>query len=440
VSRIAVAGTGYVGLTTGVCFAHLGHTVSCIDVDQGKIDSLRAGEVPIFEPGLEELIRETVGAGRLSFTSDYDVGLESAEFVFIAVGTPTAADGVSADTSYLRQAAHQIATSLGEPAIIVNKSTSPIGTAFELQRILELDNPTLAPWVVVTNPEFLREGSAVFDCLHPSRIVLGAVKPSDCDKVARLYAGFDCPIIRTDLPSAEMIKYASNAFLATKISFINEVARICQALDADVNTVADGMGMDARIGRAGMNAGLGYGGSCFPKDVAALSHMAESAGLHPQLLKAVTDINDDQRRWAVDSLAEALAGLEGRTVAIWGLTFKPETDDLRFSPAVDIARRLIEKGASIRAYDPEAGATGLPIVTCRSAADATADADALLVATEWAEFLSVNWESIARAMRGNLVLDGRNCLDPARVEGAGLNYLGVGRRCPAASEELLSAR
>ena len=296
-----------------------------------------------------------MAAGRLCFSAEYEDGLRDAQFVFLAVGTPTAADGQAADLGYLSAAAAAVARSLETSAIVVNKSTSPIGTGQLLARLMHTERPELAPWAVVSNPEFLREGCAVHDCLHPARIILGADDAAAAEKVATLYQSLDSPVLITDLNSAEMIKYASNAFLATRISFINEVARICSALGADVQTVARGMGLDPRIGPDFLEAGLGYGGSCFPKDVAALTHMAARAGLHPQLLHAVTEINDDQRRWVVDKLREQLGTLERRTIAIWGLAFKANTDDLREAPALDIIRRLTERGASVRAYDPVAG-------------------------------------------------------------------------------------
>jgi len=440
VSRISVVGTGYVGLTTGVCFAHLGHTVSCIDVDHEKVEQLRTGSVPIYEPGLEALLSAGLDAERLDFTTDYPAGLAGAEFVFIAVGTPMADDGGSAEMRYVYDAAASIARSLTEPAVIINKSTSPIGTGDSIRRVLEENNPALSPWVVVSNPEFLREGSAVEDCLNPARVVLGSHDSENCSRVARLYENFGCPIIRTDIHSAEMIKYASNAFLATKISFINEVARICDALDADVSTVAAGMGLDTRIGREFLNAGLGYGGSCFPKDVAALTRMADDAGLHPQLLKAVADINADQRRWVVDSVARELDSLDTQVIAIWGLAFKPDTDDLRFSPALDIAERLIAAGARLRAYDPVATPAHLEAEVCESAIEAASGADAIVICTEWAEFQGVDWNSVAAAMRGTLVFDGRNAVMPAGVAEAGLRYVGVGRRAASSAAEFLAVR
>jgi UDPglucose 6-dehydrogenase len=431
-AQITVVGTGYVGLTTGVCFAHMGHSVVCLDIDAAKVARLQSGEIPIYEPGLGEIAAESVAAGRLRFSDNYAEALSATEFVFIAVGTPTAPDGYSADMRFVHAAAREIARTLPTPAIIVNKSTSPIGTGNHLAEILAEARPEFAPWQVVSNPEFLREGSAVHDCLHPARIVLGASDPIAAGAVAVLYEMIDAPIISTDLPTAEMIKYASNAFLATRISFINEVARICDRLDADVSVVAEGMGLDPRIGPSFLQAGLGYGGSCFPKDVSALSHMAASAGLHPQLLRTVSTINDDQRTWIVDRIQELLGSLENATIALWGLTFKPHTDDLRHAPALDIARRLTERGARIRAYDPIAGEAvsqmGLDMTICPTAMGAVTGADVLLLATEWDEFLAQDWRQVARLMRGTLFIDGRNCVDPQSVFQAGLRYHGVGRR------------
>ncbi len=427
-ARISLVGAGYVGLTTGVCFAHLGHDVALIDIDHEKISRLNAGDVPIFEPGLKEMIQENVVAGRLRFTENYEQGLAGAEFVFIAVGTPTAPDGHSADMRFVHAAARSIASSLAAPAVIVNKSTSPIGTADGIREIFEIHRSEFTPWRVVSNPEFLREGSAIYDCLHPNRVVLGADDRQSAEKVAHLYGGLNCPVIISDLHTAEMIKYASNAFLATKISFINEVARICDALGADVSTVAEGMGLDSRIGKEFLNAGLGYGGSCFPKDVAALTDMAAGAGLHPQLLSAVSDINVDQRRWIVDMLASHLGGLEGQEIAVLGMTFKPNTDDTRQAPALDVASRLLRAGAHVRLYDPVASSTGVEAVVVSSTMEAIDGADAVLIATEWEEFCHLNWTTAASTMRGRVVLDGRNCLDPAVIAEAGLTYVGVGRR------------
>ncbi|MDQ2743567.1 MAG: UDP-glucose/GDP-mannose dehydrogenase family protein, partial [Chloroflexota bacterium] len=412
---ISMVGTGYVGLTTAACLAEMGHTICCIDIDREKIARLQLGDIPIHEPGLGTMIETNAGEGRLRFSDDYPDGLRDAQFVVLAVGTPSAADGKAADLRYLYAAAKMVGRALPSQAVIINKSTSPIGTGGIITRLLDAERPDLAPWSVVSNPEFLREGSAVHDCLHPARVVLGANDPVSAGKVASLYQSLDCPVVVTDLNTAEMVKYAANAFLATRISFINEVARICDALDADVRTVVRGMGLDPRIGPAFLEAGLGYGGSCFPKDVAALTHMATCAGIRPQLLPAVINVNDAQRAWVAERMGEYLGDVRGRTIAMWGLTFKPNTDDLRESPALDIAWRLVKEGAKIRAYDPMASEAardlGLPITVCASAYEATLGADAILLATDWDEFLTIRWDRVAHLMRGTLVFDGRNCLD-----------------------------
>ncbi len=426
-ARIAIVGVGYVGLTTGACLAQSGHVVACVDVDHARIEGLRRGVVPIFEPGLTDIVADNQRTGRLTFTTDFGEALADVEFVFIAVGTPMADDGRSADLRFVHSAVRDIGRHLMAPAIVINKSTSPIGTGCAISRILEEENPRLSPWRVVSNPEFLREGCAVFDCLHPARIVLGGTDEPTLEAVAELYADLRCPVIKTDLNSAEMIKYASNAFLATRISFINEVARICDALDADVSTVAQGMGLDPRIGQEFLRAGLGYGGSCFPKDVAALRAMAADAGLHPQLLMAVAEINDDQRRWVVERLERELGGIQGKVVAIFGLSFKPETDDLRGAPALDIASRLSALGAEIRVYDPVVRGRVGGAVVCSSVESTAESADAILLATDWSEFRGVDWNKVRSVMRGRLVFDGRNLLDPEQVEAAGLKYVGVGR-------------
>ncbi|HLJ67316.1 MAG TPA: UDP-glucose/GDP-mannose dehydrogenase family protein [Chloroflexota bacterium] len=444
-ARVSIIGTGYVGLTTGACFAHLGHDVTCIDIDREKIARLREGDVPIYEPGLNELIDTNVREGRLHFSDDYTDGLRDAEIVYLAVGTPTAPDGKSADLKYVYAAAASVARALNSPAIVVNKSTSPVGTATAVARILDAERPEFAPWRVASNPEFLQEGSAVHDCLNPARVVIGASDPESADHVASLYDGMTCPIVTTDLNTAEMIKYASNAFLATRISFVNEVARIADALDADIKTVTYGMGLDPRIGPAFLNAGLGYGGSCFPKDVLALAHMGASAGIEPLLLESVTQVNSDQRRWVVERISEELGGLAGRTIGLWGLTFKPNTDDVREAPALDIARQLADRGATIRAYDPMGGQharnLGFPGVVTASPYDTASGADALLLATEWDEFLTVDWNRVAYRMRGSLVFDGRNRLDAEEIARSGLRYVGIGRRTvePSTDAEEISA-
>ncbi|MFN2169596.1 MAG: UDP-glucose dehydrogenase family protein, partial [Anaerolineae bacterium] len=330
--NISVIGTGYVGLVTGTCFADLGNRVVCVDINEEKIAALKAGQMPIYEPGLEEMVERNVRAGRLHFTTSYREALADAEFVFIAVGTPSGVDG-EADLRYVRMAAEEIAETMAQPLIIVNKSTVPVGTGDWVADIISRHQERPIDFAVVSNPEFLREGAAISDFLNPDRVVLGSLNKEAAEKVAQLHLALRAPIVVTDLRTAEMIKYASNAFLATRISFINEIAAICEELGADVKEVAAGMGYDRRIGRYFLDAGLGYGGSCFPKDVLALEHMALIHGAHPSLLRAVMEINRDQRRKAIHKLRQELGGLQDRTIGLLGLAFKPNTDDMREAPA-----------------------------------------------------------------------------------------------------------
>src|SRR2546429_2370401 len=352
-SAIAVIGTGYVGLTTAVCLAKLGHQVVGVDIDEAKVARLRSGQATIYEPGLEELMQETQKSGRLVFTGDYREGIPAADFVFIAVGTPPGRRG-EADLVYVKQAAKAIAGAMKKSVTIVNKSTVPIGTGNIVARIVGENLGKEIPFHVVSNPEFLREGSAIHDFMHPDRLVFGSHDEPAARAVAALYSELDTKILITDLHTAEMIKYASNAFLATRISFINEMARICERVDADVKVVSEGMGMDRRIGPLFLDAGIGYGGSCFPKDVKALARMAETLGYHPELLDAVMEINVDQRTLFVEKLREVLGGLRDQVIAILGLAYKPNTDDVREAPAIDVIQSLQQKGAQVRAYDPKA--------------------------------------------------------------------------------------
>src|SRR5256714_2943409 len=380
----------------------MGNQVTCVDILPEKIEGLKQGILPIYEPGLEELVERNVHAGRLNFTTSYREGLDNCDFIFIAVNTPTGTSQGGADMRYVESAARGIAQELDHYAIIINKSTVPVGSGDVVTRILRknLARPEV-PFGVVSNPEFLREGSAVQDFQSPDRVVLGSSDAQAAQRVATLYLPLRAPIVITDLYTAEMIKYASNAFLATKISFINEIAQICERLGADVKEVAAGMGCDKRIGRALRDAGLRYGGSCFPKDVRASSHMAGEAGLHPQLLNAVMDINYDQRRLVVTKLSSILGSLRGCTIGILGLAFKPNTDDMREAPSVDIIRWITGQGAMVQVYDPVASQTGhealdregihLDAVTfCENAYEVAQDADALVIVTEWNEFKSLN--------------------------------------------------
>ncbi len=432
--NICVIGTGYVGLVTGTCLADMGNQVTCVDIIAEKIEKLKAGILPIYEPGLAELVERNVQADRLHFTTSYAEGLANAEFIFIAVGTPTGQDGHGADLQYVESAARAIAQNLDHYAVIINKSTVPVGTGDIVANVIRqnLKHPDVH-FSVVSNPEFLREGAAVNDFLQPDRIVLGSTDREAANLVAELYLPLRARMVITDIYTAEMIKYASNAFLATKISFINEIARICERLGADVKEVAAGMGYDNRIGRAFLDAGLGYGGSCFPKDVKALAHMAAEAGLHPQLLNAVMEINQDQRRLVVDKLVSLLGGLRGTVIGVLGLAFKPNTDDMREAPSVDIIRWLLAQGASVRAYDPIATETaqqalaGLEVTYCKTSYEVAEGADALVVVTEWNEFKSLNMVRIRDSMRRPILVDGRNVYEPAEMQRLGFTYRGMGR-------------
>ena len=429
-SAIAVIGTGYVGLTTAVCLAKLGHRVVGVDIDEAKVARLRSGVATIYEPGLEELMQETQKSGRLVFTSDYREGIPAADFVFIAVGTPPGRRG-EADLVYVKQAAKGIAGAMKKSVTIVNKSTVPIGTGNIVARIVGENLRDEIPFHVVSNPEFLREGSAIHDFMNPDRLVFGSHDEPAARAVAALYSKLDTRILVTDLHTAEMIKYASNAFLATRISFINEMARICERVDADVKVVSEGMGMDRRIGPLFLDAGIGYGGSCFPKDVKALARMAETMGYHPELLDAVMEINLDQRTLVVEKLREVLGGLRGQVIGLLGLSFKPNTDDVREAPAIDVIENLLQKGADIRAYDPKA----MPVLKaqmnsieyCQDPYAVATGADALLVVTEWDEFRQLDLDRIKGLMRRPVIVDGRNIFDPKTMRDRGFVYRGVGR-------------
>lgn len=429
-AKICVIGTGYVGLVTGTCFADMGHSVTCLDIDESRIDQLNLGVMPIYEPGLEQLVDQNVEAGRLEFTTSYPKALDGSEFAFIAVGTPSSEDG-EADMQYVRSAIDSIAENLDHPVIIVNKSTVPVGTGDWVAEIIQERNGKNTPkFSVVSNPEFLREGTAVNDFMQPDRVVLGSTDSEAADKVAELYQALRSPIMITDLRTAEMVKYASNAYLASRISFINEIANICESLGADVREVARGMGMDKRIGPAFLDAGLGWGGSCLPKDVKALAHMAATHGAHPQLLQAVMDINLNQRSLAVRKLEQALGVLKGKTIGVLGLSFKPNTDDTRDSPSLDIIRMLLAKGASVQGFDPQAMKASqeeVPeLITCQNPYDVAEGADALLLATEWNEFKSLDFKRIKANMRGRVIVDGRNIWDGCELHDLGFTYFGMG--------------
>ena len=429
--NITVIGVGYVGLVSGACFADLGNRVTCLDISEERIENLNKGIMPIYEPGLEELVERNVKGGRLIFTSKYNDALKDAEFVFIAVGTPSDVDG-QADLRYVRMAAEAVADVMDHPLIVVNKSTVPVGTGDWVADIIRNRRPDAPKFSVVSCPEFLREGSAISDFMNPDRTVLGSTDKEAAEKVAQLHLPLRSTIMITDLRTAEMIKYASNAFLAAKISFINEMANICEALGADVKEVSYGMGLDKRIGHHFLDAGLGWGGSCFPKDVKALAYMAETEGRNPHLLHAVMDINTDQRTSPIRKLKALLGGsLNGKTVGILGLAFKPNTDDMRDAPAIDIVRHLMKEGATVRAYDPVAmdnAARILPdIEMCHDAYEVAEGADALLLVTEWNEFKHLDLAKIKQLMKTPILVDGRNVYDPGMVSTQGFTYRGMGR-------------
>ncbi len=430
-SSIAVVGCGYVGLTTGACFAQLGHDVVCADVDEDRIERLRRGEVPIVEAGLDNLVREGLDAGRLSFVVGAASAAARAEFVYLCVPTPQGADG-SADLRYIEAAAREIAPVLQPEAVVVNKSTVPVGSTRVVERALNRDDV-----VVVSNPEFLREGSAVRDFLNPDRIVIGSDDQAAAVRVASLYLGLASPHIVTDPASAETIKYASNAFLATKISFVNAVAAVCEAVGADMNHVVLGMGYDRRIGHDFLKPGPGFGGSCFPKDSRALIRIAEDAGYDFDLLKGVVAVNEEQfDRVAAKARMMAGGSLDGVAVGVWGLTFKARTDDLRDSPALSVIGRLRAEGAVIRAFDPTVAP---PVAPHKAAAlegvEVVADAYAacegaavLLVLTEWEEFKWLDFDKVAEVMAARAVVDARNVLDREALRRRGFAFQGIGRR------------
>jgi UDPglucose 6-dehydrogenase len=426
-----VGGGGYVGLGYAVALAELGHQVVGLDIDVARVDRLNQGQSPIYEAGLPEMLERGLAAGRLRFTADYASAVPESEIVFLCTGTPSLSDG-EADLRQVRAASMSIGSHLkpGRSTIIVNKSTMPVGAAELVAGIIAEHAPAEASFAVVSNPEFLREGRVLEDILRPDRIVLGGDNEVALAAVAALYAPFDAPIVTTDHRSAELIKYAANAFLATKISFINDIARLCERLGADVSVVAQGIGADARIGPRFLRAGIGFGGSCFPKDVGALTRMAEGAGLHPGLLRSVLEINRDAQRRFVARADELLGGLDGREICVWGLAFKEDTDDLRESPAVAVAEMLVERGATVRAHDPAAlenAALRLPRVHLyQDPYQAATGADAVMLCTPWAIYKAIDFSRLAEVMRGDLLLDGRNMLDRATVHAADLRYEGIG--------------
>jgi UDPglucose 6-dehydrogenase len=428
--QICVVGVGYVGLVTAACFADLGNRVSALDVNEQRVENLKKGIMPIYEPGLEELVARNVKAGRITFTTSYKDALKGAEYAFIAVGTPSGAKG-EADLQYVSAAAKSIAENMTEPLVVINKSTVPIGTGDWVADIVKKSQLKPIDFAVVSCPEFLREGSAISDFMSPHRTVIGSTDKDAANKVAHLHLPLRAPIVITDLRTAEMIKYASNAFLATKISFINELADLCEKVGADIKEVAAGMGYDARIGRYFLDAGLGWGGSCFPKDVEALAFMAKENGLNPRILDMTMKVNYDRRKEAVKRVDEMVGGLKGKTIGLLGLAFKPNTDDMRDAPAIDIAKALKKAGSTVRGYDPVAMEVARPLLPSVELFDdpykLAKGCDALMVITEWNEFKQLDLDKIKSLLKNPVIYDGRNIYDPKLMVGMGFTYRSIGR-------------
>lgn len=430
--NVAILGTGYVGLSTGVCLSEIGHRVVCIDLDEQKINNLIQGISPIYEPGLENLLIKNIEVGRMEFTTSHRDGLKGAEIIIIAVGTPQKNDG-AADLSYLEQAVKDISIHLEQSAIVVLKSTVPVGTNEYIKSILDDRCCKQAAIEIISNPEFLRQGSAIMDTMKADRIIIGYANREAANKVLEMYRPLNVPFLLTSIRSAEMIKYASNSFLATKISFINEVANLCEAVGADIKEVAEGMGKDKRIGEAFLRPGIGYGGSCFPKDVKALLHTADLHGVHFSLLKETIAINDLQQETLVRKAMNRFGDLKGKKIALLGLAFKPETDDMREAPSIKISRLLTNLGAEVVAYDPVAKDNarkilGDTITYSSSINEAVLNSDAVFIITEWKEIKNVDMAKLLKNMRHPIIFDGRNCLDEESVRACeALEYYPIGR-------------
>ena len=431
--QIAVIGTGYVGLVTGAGLADFGNDVTCVDIDVNKIEALKQGKIPIYEPGLDKLVSKNVHEGRLNFTTELATSIGAARAIFIAVGTPPRPDG-SADLRYVQEVARSIAEHMNGPKLVITKSTVPIGTGRMIEKIIA-ESGKGHQASVVSNPEFLREGSAIEDFMRPDRVVIGATDRESIELMKEIYAplhSLEIPFVVTNVESSELIKYASNGFLATKISFINEIAVLCEKIGADVHDVAIGMGLDSRIGPKFLQAGPGFGGSCFPKDTLAVADIARQYDYSFQIIEAVLRVNDEIKARMVDKVAEALGDVNGKTVGLLGLAFKPETDDMRDSPTIPLIAGLQKRGATIRAYDPQAmenAKTMFENVTfCGNAYDAAKDADVLVIATEWNEFRALNLSRLKSLVRQPLIVDLRNLYDPHRMKTEGFRYVSVGRK------------
>lgn len=432
--NIAVVGTGYVGLVTGTCFADLGVSVTCIDNDKNKISNLKNGKIPIYEPGLEEMVKTNIQEGRLAFTTDITEGVGNSLVVFIAVGTPQSDDG-SADLSYVDQVAKEVALNMTDYKVIVTKSTVPVGTGARIRKIIEKNQKTPLKFDIVSNPEFLREGSAIEDFMRPDRVVIGADSEQAVAIMKDLYRPLfliETPFVITNIESSEMIKYASNAFLAVKISFINEIANLCELAGADVHTVARGMGLDGRIGPKFLHAGPGYGGSCFPKDTKAIVQIAQNLGYNLEIIPAAIHVNETQRLRMVDKIVNAIGGnVKGVTIGFLGLAFKPNTDDMREAPSIGVISKLQEMGAVIQAFDPAAIEESKKhmknIKYCDDPYQAITGCDACVLATEWNQFRKMDLDKIKELMKNPVFIDLRNVYDEEQMRSAGFKYIGVGR-------------
>jgi UDPglucose 6-dehydrogenase len=429
--RVAIIGSGYVGLVTGTCLSEIGHTVICVDNNEQKVAQLRRGKVPIYEPGLDEMIRRNMDAGRLAFSSNIKDAVKASDIIFIAVGTPPREDG-SADLSFVENVARQIAEAMDSYKIIVEKSTVPVETGEKVKRTIQLYNKKGIEFDMVSNPEFLKEGDAMEDFMHPDRIVIGVESKKAEAMMRELYKPIDTKIIVTDIKSAEIIKHASNSFLATKISFINAVAQICERTGADVKKVAEGMGADSRIGPKFLAAGIGYGGSCFPKDVDAFIKIAEKNGYEFKMLKEVQAINKSQRQHFIRKIHDTLWVVKDKQIAIWGLSFKPNTDDMREAPSIDVINSLQKEGAKIRVYCPGAMDKARELLSnveyCSNPYEAVDDADALIIMTDWVHFKEADMEKVKTLLKNPIVLDARNMHEPAEMRQMGFEYYCIGRK------------
>lgn len=429
--KLCVVGAGHVGLVTGACFAELGHDVVCVDNDAKRVAGLKRGVMPFYEPDMAALVRRHAKRKRLAFTTDLAAGVRHGEVIFIAVGTPPKPNG-EADLTIVERVCRDIARAMTSYRVIVEKSTVPVETGKWLRRTIARNLKRPIPFDVASNPEFLREGTAVRDLLHPDRIVLGVESPEAKKRLLEVYAPLKAPTVITDIASAELIKHASNSFLSMKISFINAVAQVCDRVGADVEKVAEGMGLDPRIGKAFLDAGVGFGGFCFPKDIEAFVAIAEKLGVDFTLLKEVARINAQQRELVIKKIEDRLWNLKHKTVAVWGLSFKPNTDDMRFAPSIDVIHKLTAAGATVKAYDPQAMAEAKHCLNgttlCRTMYDAATGADCLVLLTEWPEFQGADWSRLKRVMTHPIIVDGRNCLDTAALKRHGFEYAGIGRQ------------